>query len=370
MLTTVDAPFLARKMADCLMAREGVLQKQWSYDYSVVHRGMEMLYARTGERKYFDYIQRSLDAFLSPDGSEIRGYDLESHNLDFLCLGKQLLYLYRQTKEQRYFTAASLLRRQLYSQPRTPEGGFWHKACYPEQMWLDGLHMAAPFYLRYALETGEGEESVNDVTWQLRLAYERTLNPATGLNCHGWDAARRQNWADPVSGRSTHAWGRAAGWYMMALADVLELLPENAADRGALTDILKALAERLLSARQDGVWQQVLDCPGRAGNYAESSGSSMIVYALLKGARLGLLSATVGQEAQSAFDALVRHFVGQMRDGTLFLAKCCQCAGLGGSGGRDGSFDYYVSEPVISYDLKGTGAFIQAACEMERTLEK
>ena len=370
MLTTVDAPFLARRMADCLMAREGVLQKHWSYDYSVVHRGMEMLYELTGEKKYFEYIQRSLDAFLSPDGSEIRDYDLASQNLDYLCLGKQLLYLYRQTGEKRYFTAASLLRSQIRSQPRTPEGGFWHKACYPEQMWLDGLHMCAPFYLRYALETGEGEESVRDVTWQLRLAYERTLNPETGLNCHAWDAARRQKWADPVTGRSAHSWGRAVGWYMVALVDVLEMLPEDAADRGALLDILGAMSQKLLSIRQDGVWQQVLDCPNRVGNYAESSASSMIVYALLKGARLGLLPEETGREARSAFDALARHFVGQMRDGTLFLAKCCQCAGLGGANYRDGSFDYYVSEPVTSYDLKGTGAFIQAACEMERTLKK
>lgn len=366
MLTTADAPFLARKMADCLMKREGILQKQWSYDYSVVHQGMEMLYGRTGEKKYFDYIQRSLDAFLSPDGSQLRGYDPNSHNLDFLCLGKQLLYLYRQTGEQRYFTAASVLRRQLLSQPRTPEGGFWHKACYPSQMWLDGLHMAAPFYLRYALEAGEGPESVNDVTWQLRLAYDRTLNPVTGLNCHGWDAARQQKWADPISGRSAHAWGRAVGWYMTALVDVLELLPESANDRGALLTILKAMAQKLLLVRRDGVWQQVLDCPGRMGNYAEASGSSMIVYALLKGARLGLLTPEIGREGQLAFGALVRHFVGQLQDGTLFLAKCCQCAGLGGANYRDGSFDYYISEPIISYDLKGTGAFIQAACEMER----
>lgn len=355
---------LAREMADCLIRREGLLIKRWSYDYGVVWRGMEQLYALTGDETYFRYIQDAMDTFLEEDG--IRDYTLESYNLDYICDGRQLIYLYKKTGEEKYRRAAALLRRQLAGQPRTSDGGFWHKKCYPYQMWLDGLHMAAPFYLEYALMEGEGGESVRDVCRQLILAYTHTLDPQTGLNRHGWDESRAQKWADPQTGRAPHAWGRAVGWYMVALADCLEMLPEDAADREKLLTIFHDMAAVLRRVARDGVWLQVLDCPDRLGNYPESSASCLINYALQKGARLGFLPADFGDFARESYAAILRHFVGRMEDGTLFLAKCCQGAGLGGDRYRDGSFDYYISEPVVSYDLKGTGAFIQAACERER----
>ncbi len=360
-----DALSLARGMADATIAREGVLSKAWSYDYGVVWRGMEMLFEQSGERKYFDYIQRGVDSFLCADGS-VRGYDMRAYNLDYLCNGRQLLYLYQKTGDGKYMRAASLLREQLRSQPRTTDGGFWHKLCYPQQMWLDGLHMAAPFYLEYTLVTGEEAGVIDDVTKQFLLAYRHTYDAATGLSRHAWDAARAQPWADKQTGQARHAWGRAMGWYMVALVDVLDMLPHAAGDREELLGILRGMAQSVLKYRQGGVWEQVLDCPGRQGNYAESSCSCMFAYALLKGARLGLLPNDVGVAAQVSFDALARRFVAQEPGGALYLKDCCRCAGLGGDPPRDGSFAYYIGEPVIAYDLKGTGAFIQAACEMDR----
>lgn len=363
MLTTY-MPHSAEPMARSLMKRYGLLDRQWSYDYGVVWRGMEALYALTGERAYYDYILRAVDSFVDGEG-HIRDYDAESFNLDFICNGRQLLYLYKQTGEERYRLAADRLREQLRRQPRTSEGGFWHKRCYPWQMWLDGLHMAAPFYVEYCLMTDD-PEGVRDAAHQLALVWRRTFNPATGLNHHAWDEARAQPWADPQTGLSPHAWGRAMGWYMLGLADVLALLPDTHPDFDTLLDIFTRTLEKLMSIRVDGVWMQVLDQPGRTGNYKESSASCLIVAAALKMANLGRISDALAREAEESFRAIQREFVGQMRDGTLFLGKCCSVAGLGGASGRDGSFDYYMSEPVAAWDLKGTGAYLQAACEMEK----
>ena len=361
-MLTAYLPHSAEIVADCTIRRNGLLNKKWSYDYGVVWRGMEMLYALTGDEKYFAYIFDALDGMVEENGVPA-GYDREAYNLDYLCIGRQLISLWQKTGKQKFRKAAALLRSQLNGQPRTSDGGFWHKKVYPYQMWLDGQHMAIPFYLQYEAAFGPDEKAWWDAARQLILAYRHTVDPETGLPCHGWDEKKQQIWADPVTGRAAHAWGRAVGWYMTALADSLELLPEENAHYQEVLEIFGGLAEKLLSVRQGGVWLQVLDCPDRIGNYPESSGSCLIDYALLKGARLGLLPKAYGEEAQKSFEAIQRHFLGRMKNGECFIAKCCQGAGLGGSSGRDGSFDYYISENVVSFDLKATGAFLQAACE-------
>ena len=353
-------PDSARLMADSLMEREGLLTRSWSYDYGVVWRGMELLYARKGGAQYLTYAKDAMDVLVDDDG-RISGYDRQSFNLDHLCNGRTLLWLWRETGLDKYRLAADLLRSQLSNQPRTSDGGFWHKKIYPWQMWLDGQHMAIPFYVDYTLSTGGPAADLDDAAEQLLLAWRHTYDPATGLNRHAWDEKCRQPWADPASGQARHAWGRAVGWYLVALADSLALLPRSHARFHQLQDVLESSCERLLDIREQGVWNQVLDCPGRAGNYLESSGSCLMTYAMLSAAENGLLPQRMGDQAAESFLALQRQFVGRMRDGRLFLAKCCQGAGLGGATRRDGSFDYYISEPIVSYDLKGTGAYIQAA---------
>ena len=369
-MLTEYLPNSAALMADSLMKRYGLLTSRWSYDYGVTWRGMEALYALCGDKKYFDYIKDAMDTFVTDGSGSIRDYTFDTFNLDYVCNGRQLLYLYKATGEEKYRKAADVLRDQLRHQPRTSDGGFWHKACYPYQMWLDGLHMAAPFYVEYALMTGD-EEGLRDAVKQLRLAYEHTLNPETGLNHHAWDESRAQMWSDPETGRAAHCWGRAVGWYMLALVDVLELLPREHPLREELRALFETLARKMLSVRVDGVWMQVIDCPERTGNYKESSGSCLMAGAILKAARLGDVPADMGEAARESFLAIQKEFVGRMKDGTLFLAKTCHGAGLGGrpDAYRDGSFDYYISEAVGSYDLKGTGAYIQAAVEYERSVQ-
>ena len=208
-------PKSAAKMADCLMKRYGLLTSRWSYDYGVAWRGMEALYAMTGEKKYFDYIKDAMDTFVTDESGAIRDYTLDEFNLDYICNGRQLLYLYKATGDEKYLRAADVLRDQLRRQPRTSDGGFWHKKCYPYQMWLDGLHMSAPFYVEYCLMM-EDDAGIRDAAKQLQLAYEHTYEPKTRLNHHGWDESRAQQWSDPETGRSAHAWGRAmlssGGW--------------------------------------------------------------------------------------------------------------------------------------------------------------
>ena len=367
MLTTY-LPHSAAALADCLMQREGLLNDKWSYDYGVVWRGMAMLHSLTGAEKYFAYIRDALDGMVAEDGT-IAGYTLESQNLDYLCNGRAIIYLWENTHEEKYLRAVRLLRSQLGTQPRTSDGGFWHKQVYPFQMWLDGQHMAIPFYIQAEMMLDGQEAAFDDAAKQLILAYRHTLNPATGLPCHGWDEKKQQIWADPETGRAAHAWGRAVGWYMVALADSLDLLPGENQHYEEVLGIFRELSEKLLAIREEGVWLQVLDCPDRAGNYLESSGSCMIAYALMKGARLGLLPASYASEGQKSFEAIQRQFIGQMKSGEYFVAKCCRGAGLGGNSGRDGSYDYYISEIVSSFDLKATGAYIQAACEEQALRE-
>lgn len=213
-------PKSAAKMADCLMKRYGLLTSRWSYDYGVAWRGMEALYAMTGEKKYFDYIKDAMDTFVTDESGAIRDYTLDEFNLDYICNGRQLLYLYKATGDKKYLRAADVLHDQLRRQPRTSDGGFWHKKCYPYQMWLDGLHMSAPFYVEYCLmmedDAGIRDAGIRDAAKQLQLAYEHTYEPKTRLNHHGWDESRAQQWSDPETGRSAHAWGRtmlsSGGW--------------------------------------------------------------------------------------------------------------------------------------------------------------
>ena len=362
-------PNTAVLMADSYMQKAGLLNQRWSYDYGVIWRGMEALHALTKDKRYFDYIKDAMDTFVTDETGAIRDYSFDTFNLDYICDGRQLLYLYKTTGEAKYIKAADVLREQLRRQPRTSDGGFWHKQCYPYQMWLDGLHMAAPFYAEYCLMHGD-EAGVKDAARQLILAHEHTLDPRDGLNRHAWDESRAQSWSNPETGRAAHCWGRAVGWYMLGLIDVLELLPENHECREPLAEIFRRMTEKMLSVRVDGVWLQVIDCPGRTGNYKESSGSCLMTAAMLKAARLGIISPAQGKQAQESFRAIQREFVGRMKNGMMFLAKTCHGAGLGGwpHAYRDGSFDYYISEAVGSWDPKGTGAYIQAACEYERSV--
>lgn len=340
----------------------------WEYDNGLMLRGCEQLGLKKGDARYLDYVKKSVDRLVQPDGS-IKGYKLEDYTLDNINSGKLLFSLHARATDakdrERYAKALQLLRSQLKAQPRTSDGGFWHKKIYPSQMWLDGLYMAAPFMAQYAATFNE-PALYDDVVKQVALMELHLRDAKTGLLYHGWDESKQQRWANASTGTSPEFWGRSLGWYAMALVDVLELLPEKHAKRGEVLGALQRLATALAAVQdpQRGVWWQVLDKPTAARNYREASATAMFSYALAKAVRRGWLdSAKFGPVAERAYAGLVKEFVSTDAQGNVELRGVCKVAGLGGNPYRDGSYEYYVSTDIASNDPKGLGAFILASVE-------
>lgn len=346
-------------------------RSNWNYEQGLMLKALERVFYRTGEGKYFEYIRKDEDQFVKPDGS-IRTYDFSSFNLDNIPTGRALLTLYQQTQpdKEKYKKAADLLWKQLAEQPRTKEGGYWHKKRYPNQMWLDGLFMAEPFSAEYSLLFNHPEH-FNDIAKQFELIEKYAVDEKTGLIYHAYDESKEQKWADKKTGRSPHFWGRAIGWYVMALVDVLDYFPKDHPKRPELIKYLQRIAP-VLARYQDknsGVWYQIMDQGTRKGNYLEASASTMFVYALAKGSRLGYIPASYAVVAKKGYDGIIKNFIEKESDGTISLNKTVSVGGLGGTPYRDGSYEYYLSEPIRKNDLKGVGPFIMASIEIEIAAE-
>lgn len=337
----------------------------WNYEIGVVLTGFERLWKVTGDNMYIEYTKNIIDHFISADGS-IRTYVMEEYNSDNIPPGRQLLRLYDIYKEEKYKKAAALLRQQLSWQPRNRVGGFWHKLKYPSQMWLDGLYMIEPFYADYAVidhRPQDFEDIVNQFVWMERFSRDSK----TGLLYHGWDESRLQRWANPQTGRSPEFWSRSMGWYIMALVDVLDYIPVTHKRRNELLAILQRLSVAIIQYQDEksGVWWQVTDKAGKAGNYLESSGTAMFVFGLARAMRMGYISKNYVPAVEKAYAGLIKEFVEKDADGVYHLMHAVAGAGLGGIPYRDGSYEYYVNEPKRDDDLKAIGPFIQACIEMD-----
>ena len=335
----------------------------WNYTQGLIAHSMIKVWKEKGNEKYYNYAKTYADKFIGQDGV-ISQYDMSDYNIDAVNSGKFLFDLYEKTKDERYLKAINHLRDQLKTHPRTTEGGFWHKKRYPNQMWLDGLYMGAPFYAQYAAHFNQ-PELFDDVVNQFILVHKYTYNPKTGLNYHGWDEKKVQKWADPKTGCSPNYWGRAEGWYAMALVDVLDYLPQDYSGRAKILDILNQVAAgiRKYQDTKTGLWYQVLDQGNREGNYLEATGSCMFTYALLKATRKGYISQDYKAVALKGYSGILKNLIKNNSDGTISLTKCCSVAGLGGNPYRDGSYEYYIKEPVRDNDPKGVGPFIMASLE-------
>ena len=340
----------------------------WNYELGTLLRGMDAVWFNTADARYYKYIKSSVDQFVGVDGS-IPTFNAEENQLDSILLGRQLLLLYGVTRDPRYAKAATLLYEQLMHQPRTASGGFWHKQRYPNQMWLDGLYMAEPFYAEYAA-TFHHPEAFSDITHQFVLIDEHTRDKKTGLLYHGWDESKKERWADKETGHSPELWARAMGWAMMALVDTISYYPEQDAGRKVLMAELDrdAAAVARYQDGETGLWYQVMDKAGAKGNYLESSASCMFVYALAKGVRLGYLPQSYLANAERGYKGIIGHFIqtGQPGQGdSVSLTGTVKVGGLGGDPYRDGSYAYYIGEKVVTDDPKGVGAFLLASMEME-----
>jgi unsaturated rhamnogalacturonyl hydrolase len=340
---------------------------KWNYTHGLVLTAIERVWKQTGDARYFDYIKAYADEMIDENGNIGHNYKIENYNIDHIKPGMILFNLYDETEDARYLQALKTLRTQLKQHPRTEEGGYWHKNRYPHQMWLDGLYMGAPFYARYGMVFNE-PENFDDVIHQITLMEQKARDPETGLLYHGWDESRSQFWADPETGLSASFWGRAIGWYAMALVDVLDYIPEDHPQRYKVIEVLDRLAEAVTKYQdpESGVWYQVIDQVGREGNYLESSVSSMLVYSLAKGANRGYIDTKYLDVAKKGYEGILEQFIEVDEDGEIHITQGCAVAGLGAGEHRDGTYKYYLSEPVRSDDPKATGPFIKASLELNR----
>ena len=362
----------SERMAATLMLQhdEGLVYdktkpERWNYELGVMLVGIEQIWHKTGDAKYFNYIQKLIDAFVQEDGT-VRTYVLEDYNLDMLPPARCCLTLYKVTGKEKYRKAAQTFRSQLVTQPRTKEGGFWHKKRYPYQMWLDGLYMAEPFFAEYSLvfnELQNFDEIANQLIWMEKNAKD----DKTGLLFHAYNEDREQPWADKKTGHSPHFWDRAMGWYAIALVDVLDYFPTNHPKRKEIEAILTRTMDAAIKFQdpKSGVWFQVMDKQKEVGNYLEASGSSMFCYTLLKGVRQGVLSEKYLVSAKKAYAGILKEFISTDGQGYIHLNHVCMVAGLGGTPYRDGSYNYYITEPQRTDDIKGAGPFMMASVEME-----
>lgn len=349
---------------DTVAYKSEVKSYKWNYEQGLILEAFYQLWKSTGDEKYFDYIKKNIDYYVEDNGN-IKTYKLEDYNLDNIALGSQLLHLYKKTGEEKYKLAADLLMKQLLNQPITSEGGYWHKKRYPFQMWLDGLYMAEPFCCEYATMFDD-KKLFDDVAKQFLLVNEHCKDKSTGLYYHGWDESKKQQWANPVTGTSPSFWGRAIGWYMMALVDVLDSFPADHPRRNDLIEIFQNLASSLLKYRDptSKLWYQVINQGSRDGNYIETSSSLMFIYSCAKGANKGYLDKKYFDIAKESFKSLFKNFITKDDKGHLFLSNTVSVGGLGGDPYRDGSFKYYLSEKIRVNDFKGYGPLLLSAIEL------
>ena len=334
----------------------------FGYSQGVGCCAMLDMWKNTGDKRYFTYVEEWADSLINEKG-EIHLYDMSTYNLDYINSGKVLFDLYKETGKEKYKAAMDLLVEQLKRQPRTLEGGFWHKLIYQHQMWLDGLYMASPFLARYGAEFNR-PDLIDEAVKQFTLCHKHTYSPETGLYHHAWDESKSQRWANPQDGTSPNFWGRSIGWWFMAMVDVLDYIPDNHPGRASLISWIQGLAESLPNYQRDGLWYQVIDQPEREGNFPEASVTTQCMYAYAKAVNKGYIDAQYRTIAEKAFNGLKQTLLLENPDGTLTLTRCCQVGGLGGTPYRDGSFEYYIGEKMRDNDAKATGPFIMGCLQL------
>ncbi len=352
--------------ADLLDNQDGT--PKWNYTTGLELKSFLDVYTASKCRNgdILKYVDAWYDAIIAEDGSIGGKYKKEKYNLDHICPARTLFSLYDITGKQKYRAAIDSAYAQICEQPRTEAGPFWHKSIYPHQVWLDGFFMAEPFYAeyvsRYQEDNNLSREAIDEIARGFLVAYEKCYDPATGLLRHAWDESRSMFWCNPESGQSDHAWGRAMGWYTMALVDVLDFVPEDHPSRPQLIDLLCKVLDTLREWDDPvtGMWYQVLDCPGREGNYLESTCSAMFTYGYLKASSKGY-APQYSRYAVKLYRRLVRQFIRREKDGSISLTDCCAVAGLGGKDMRRGDYDYYINEKICDNDPKGIGPFIWAS---------
>ena len=338
----------------------------WNYIDGCMTTSLLEMYKTTGERKYLDFVISFVDYYVSEDGS-ILGYDPRKYSTDDVSESRILFDLYKYTGNEKYRKAIELAHSQILTHPRTKEGNFWHKAIYHDQVWLDGLYMMQVFYTRY--QSQYGGKDYGDIIKQFENVRQIMFDEEKRLYYHGYDSSRTLFWADKITGLSSNFWLRSIGWFLVALADVWDYMDGDESGREKIAAIFKEAIDGILiyQDKDSKLFWQVPNYPDREGNYLETSGSAMVSYALLKGSRLGILPSSYSEIGLDVFNGIVREKMSE-ENGDLNLKGICLVAGLGPENNtrRDGSYKYYISEPVVENDAKGVGPFIMAYTEVKK----
>ncbi|SMF44779.1 Rhamnogalacturonyl hydrolase YesR [Alteromonadaceae bacterium Bs31] len=380
-LTAEQALEWSKKLADSELKRKALgyhaggwdvnRRRSPKFEYDIIGLQPKAFYRLSevsGDKAHEQVLEKVTGSFIKDNG-DIHAYKMSNYNIDAVAPGRAVLQLYKDTGEEKYKIAAGHLRKQLEGQPKTSEGAFWHKKKYDWQLWLDGVYMGMPFLAEYSAMF-EDNHSMHEVVTEFVLTRKYLRDSETGLYYHAWDEKKQQVWADPETGLSPEFWARGVGWLAMALVDVLELLPEDDKElREPLLQMSAELAEALVKYqdKETGTWWQIMDAPGKTGNYRESSATAMFSYFLSKGIRLGYISDEYKQTAIHAYQGMINEFVNVHADGTISMTNQCLVAGLGF--GRDGSYGYYMSEMIFENDPKGNGPFILSGIEMYKLLK-
>lgn len=344
--------------------KEGA-KPSWNYMDGCMIKAILELYHITKKEDYLTFADNFIDYFVSEDGS-IKSYDPQEYNLDNVNAGKTLFDLYKLTGKEKYKKAIHTVYSQLQTQPRTSTGNFWHKKIYPNQIWLDGLYMAQPFYMQYEI-TYNDRKNCSDIYHQFLTVYEKMRDTRNGLYYHAYDDSREMFWCDKVTGLSDNFWLRALGWYAMALIDTMEVMPEDTLkeEKTELNRIYKELIDSMLPYQDEetGMWYQVVNRGGIKPNYLETSGSAIFAYAIMKSVRLGFLDESYYAYGRKAFDGICSTYLSE-ENGELQLGGICLVAGLGNKEMREGTFDYYMREPIVKNEAKGVAPLILAYIEI------
>ncbi|MFH6942913.1 glycoside hydrolase family 105 protein [Flavobacterium sp. FlaQc-50] len=344
---------------------DGNDKPKWDYKMGFVLSGFEKLFQKTNDKKYLNYIKDYVDERIDSSGS-IKKYDVKEYNIDYLSPAKLLFNLYEVTKDSRYLKLLGQFRNQLESQPRTASGGFWHKQIYPNQMWIDGLYMAEPFYTQFTMKYEKGK-SLDDIAKQFELVQNHIVDKQTGLVYQAWDESKEIGWANKLTGTSPTIWGRGIGWYMLALTETLDYFPKSHPKYKVLVAYLNQIAKNANEYKSaEGLWYQVADKPQLFGNYVEPSASAMVIYAFAKGANKGYLASSYKRTAQKSFDSFVKEFVKVNKAGEVNILNVSSNVGLGGKPFRDGTNEYYLTAKTKENGAIGIGAFLLSVIELDK----
>lgn len=337
---------------------DAVLGRKEAFNYvaGVFLSGMMNIYRVCGDEKYIRYIKKWVDSIIVDDG--VIQYFAKGALDDYMA-GTLLFPLYERFSEKKYLTALKLFKGNIRNWMKNEKGGFWHKEWYPYQMWLDGLYMAGPLQMHFARYFGE-EYFCDNALRQVFLMYENMKDPGTGLLFHAWDDSKNAVWADKETGLSTEVWGRAMGWYVVAILEMLEILPESHSERTKLISIEKELLEKLAKYQdaKSGMWYQVIGREEEQDNWLETSCSCLFTYAMVKAVRMGILDKEYLKNVERGFEGILAHSVSET-DGKFKLSGVC-------IGTSVCDYNGYINRPTTENDLHGTGAFVLMCAEIAR----